>query len=312
MYRALLAAGLLVLTGFGCSPSDITTPTVDLSGTAYEDINVDYSFELARHQTFFSTSPDGITWTDLGDPIAKSASVPDIIELTSATEHFEEGTLLTYFVDGTEDHDTNRAPRLIYSTDKGQTWSNRIETTITDMPSTHVAVDPSLVQTEDGTLRMYYFDFGRNPANPNYKTYQFHSATSSDGINFTYEGVVFESENTITDPDVVVTHKGPILFFADHTTGSIALSSGISETNFVGSAPIDATGIPGAVVEPAQVAVYSCGNGHITRQTIGIDGTTSEPLNVIKETLQGVICDPSVIILEDDTYAAVVKQFAIQ
>ncbi len=326
MNRNFFTASLLIVVGFGCAPasdlgtsislsdSDLTLQDVEELTTVYENIDIDDSFELSTHHTYFATSDDGIDWTMQPDPIAESASVPDLIELQHDLGPFETGTLLTYFVDGTQGHgDQDLSLGMIYSQDGGESWSDRLFTNMIGADHISVVADPSLVQLEDGTFRLYFYDFPAtfiDPRSDDAGPFTVHSATSRDGINFTYEAQVFESGSMITDPDVVYWQGKWWMYLMGQEFMSIQVASSTDPLSFGEMESVNDNGIPGMLAMGDEMWLYTCGNRSITRQTStdGISFTYQN--NALYETVGGIICDPSVIELTDGTFAMVLKQQA--
>ena len=72
------------------------------------------------------------------------------------------------------------------------------------------AVDPDLIVTEDGKVRLFYYVGLFTKPVMGKKPNKFYSAISDDGINFKIEGVVIELDNA-TDPTVIKLPNGDYL-----------------------------------------------------------------------------------------------------
>ena len=72
------------------------------------------------------------------------------------------------------------------------------------------AVDPDLIITDEGKIRLFYYVGLFTKPVIGKKPNKFYSAISDDGINFTTEGVIAELDNA-TDPTVIKLHNGNYL-----------------------------------------------------------------------------------------------------
>lgn len=310
--------------GAGCAQNTVdilTLEDVEEQSIAEEDLKVNKNFELSKHTTYFATSEDGIDWTLREDPIAHYASVPELVIALGELGPFPAGTLLTYFVDGTQDHGREDVELgLIYSLDGGETWSDRVYTTMEGMPDDTIAVDPSLVVLDDGRVRLYYFDFAADPNMggpvpddaPEFTGFQFHSAISENGIDFTYEGLVYTTDALATDPDVVEFNDEWYLYFMSQAAVSMMVARSDDPVEFSTAEKVNNNGIPGLVVVGEEMWLFSCGAEGITRLT-SEDGITFQEVDSSVLTVSnGVHCDPSPIQLEDGTYAMVFKHIRAQ
>jgi hypothetical protein len=285
---------------------------------AEEDLKVNKNFELSKHTTYFATSQDGDVWTLREEPMARYASVPDLVVTSNQLGPFPEGTLLTYFVDGTQDHDAeDLGLGLVYSIDGGETWSDRLYTTMEGAPKNSVVVDPSLVVLSDGTLRLYYYDFPAGPlelraGEPSTQTNEFHTAISSDGIHFFYEGVAYSTSDTVTDPDVIELNDAWYMYFMSHSEGSMVVSVSSDPQRFTTTQTVNERGIPGAVVVDDEVWLFSCGQDAVTR-LVSEDGVTFTMVDeAVVRVSSGIHCDPSVTRLSDGSYGLVFKHIRAQ
>lgn len=124
-----------------------------------------------NHQIHFATSTDGLAFTEDSKPIMTQASVPDIIQLArdlpqKETAACPKGTLLIYTVDARPmgpagpGHGARETISRLVSVDGGKSWSSPQPVSFdwTKRPETGgTPVDPSIIQLEDGRLRMYYY-----------------------------------------------------------------------------------------------------------------------------------------------------------
>lgn len=161
---------------------------------------------LLNHSVYVTSSTDPNNFKNSDTAVFEKASVPDAVRLHTTSEAGAEGDILMFFP-SFENFTGNGSERIVYSrsTDSGQTWSERQAVTITGKTNAGAAVDPSLVQLDDGRLRMYFFGSEATQGDPasvegNHVIY---SAISSDGVNFTVEAGERLAVEKITDPEVV-------------------------------------------------------------------------------------------------------------
>jgi len=273
---------------------------------AEKDLIVDESFDMAKQSIYFATSKDGKKWTLQNGPVAHYASVPDLVNLNQDLLPFEKGTLLTYFVDGVQGHGTEDLELgLIYSLDLGKTWSDRLYTSMTGAPAGTIVVDPSVIQLEDGRLRLYFFDFRGKPGSQ--KTYKIHSAISENGIDFVYESVVYENKEKMTDPEIVYYNNEWYLFTASQTLTSMQVAISDDPLSFGQMETLREPGIPGALAVDDTLWIIGCGSKGMTLFT-SKDGTTTTLQNEnLVQVGAGVNCDPSPVQLANGTFAMMFK-----
>ena len=140
----------------------------------------------------------GNSYNQIAEGIISSASVPDAVR-------FKDKNLI-YYVNGDFDNHS------IYVSEIGNDGkSPKVLSPITlDGKIIKDAVDPDLIVTSDGKLRLFYYVglFTKPVTYP--KPNKFYSAISDDGINFKVEGVVAELDDS-TDPTVVRLKDGSYL-----------------------------------------------------------------------------------------------------
>ena len=179
-YLFLVAMTIIGLTNaFQASASNTTGPNCHL-------INVALS------------SDDGKTYKHINKKMISAASVPDAVNF--------RGRNLVYYVNGDFDKHSIHVAEITNSgkvvKDLGPIkFNGKI---IKD------AVDPDLLVTKNGKLRLFYYVglFTKPVTDP--KPNKFYSATSSDGINFSIEGVVASLDDA-TDPSVTILDNGTYL-----------------------------------------------------------------------------------------------------
>lgn len=249
--------------------------------------------DLKYHSAYISFSDDPASF-DAGTLIAEEASVPDALVCTVDSEACDAGDILVYFVDvrsiavyGSEH------VGMIKSTDGGKTWSDRVTVTIADKPNENgVAVDPSVVQLADGSIRLYYYGpEGRieDPATAE-QSHPVYSAVSENGVDFTADAGTRLSLMSLTDPDVVLLDGTWYMYY------SLGLSSGVatSEDGLAfedqGSIPEDIGGVPGAIALEDGIRAYGCSRTGI-QSAFAPDGLAFGDADVA--LARGGVCDPS-------------------
>lgn len=265
--------------------------------------------QLSSHKSEFLTSADGFEWSS-PNLVAEMASVPELIRLDQAVGPFPEGALLAYFVDGTTPHgQSDHELGLVYSLDDGETWSDRVFVPITGLSSGMVVADPSLVQLEDGSLRLYYFDFGRNmrPDAPSSDPFRFYAAHSTTGLSFDQTAIVFESSTLITDPEVIQFGEEWLLFFPKVMEDKVYVVASTNSLHWSGEATEipGMHGIPGAYVVDDAIHLFGCSPDW------GIDLWTSDDASKFTRTQATNIraCDPSPILFPNGESGMMIKSF---
>lgn len=306
-------------TGQTTQPGDTTNKLNDQSGNTQQiGGNQQPGGDILDHAVFITSSTDPTNFPDVADPIFEKGSVPEILVLTQDSAAGEAGDVLLYFPSFENQGEAGSGSEnmvLAKSTDGGTTWSDRQAITITDKPNEGGLVDPSVVQLDDGRIRMYYFGPyfapGTAPSDPAKVEgdHAIYSIISDDGINFTGEsGERFAAEK-LTDPEVIY-HQGRWLMYYSlgQITGIASSADGLTfedtELSWSGG------GIPGAYVDPADyVHLYGCKQNAIMTETstdgVTFTGETETALTAVEET---TICDPSPAQLEDNTILMTYKK----
>ncbi len=264
---------------------------------------------LANHDTFIAYGDDADSVIASTEPIFEGASVPEVVQL-------ENGDLLLYFVDAeTLNSGSGGTEQIGYSksSDGGVTWSEKDHVVFSGKINQGPAVDPSLVELEDGTLRMYFY----GPDGPitdlaaDTTEHNVYSAVSEDGISFAVEEGIRFTAQKLTDPEVVF-HQGRwLMYYSLGTTTGIATSNdGLawSDTEFDWSGG----GVPGAFVDNDDVVhLYGCNpQGLLTASSVDGVEFTEEPVQAFSETVMGV-CDPSPVMMGSGVmmvYKQIVKE----
>jgi len=132
---------------------------------------------------YVTTSIDGTHFTKPQGPLFKKASSPEIILLKKSVGKFPAGTVLLYYVNFENWGPQSRQAEFISlaTTTDGKKWSSKQKVNFIANKPFH-ATDPSLIQLENGQLRMYFM----MPSHVRGKV-NILSAISSDGVNFKLE-----------------------------------------------------------------------------------------------------------------------------
>lgn len=269
-----------------------------------------------NHSVYVTSSTDPNSFENSDTVVFEKASVPDAVLLHTASEAGAVGDVLMYFP-SFENFTGNGSEGLAYSrsTDGGKTWSERLPVTLTGKANAGAAVDPSLVQLEDGRLRMYFFGSETTQGDPARVEgdHVIYSAVSDDGVNFTVEVGERIAVERITDPEVVQFNDQWIMYMAQGTQTLIATSDDGLNFTLTGQVWTEG-GIPGAYVDNTNlVHLYGCGKGGIVTQT-STDGVTfaaSGALVALQGTVSGtpeIICDPSPVLLDNGEVLLVYKK----
>ena len=234
------------------------------------------------------SSNAGKSYRQTSDQVLTSASVPDAVIF--------KGQKLIYYVNGDFDSHSIHVAAL---SDDSRTATVRGPITL-DGEIIGDAVDPDLIVTDDGRLRLYYYVgmFTRPVRDP--KPADFFSAISDDGINFSVEGVVATVRGG-TAPTVVRKRDGSyLLAIPQGETMNIEIFESADGRGFrrIGSLR---GGIPElSLAEDGTVEILFQDREGI-RKLVSTDGGkswTKAATNVLKGAAKGV-ASPSVIRLDE-------------
>jgi hypothetical protein len=279
--------------------------------TKTEDLNDESS--VLDDTVHITTSTNPNSFTDNAASLFELASVPEIVQLTVASEVGAVGDILMYYVDFSE-YELAGDETLVMSlsTDNGATWSEPVDTVLTNKQNAGATVDPSVVQLSDGSLRLYFF--GSEVVETTKVTVGsqniIYSATSTDGINFIVEdGQRFGKEN-ITDPEMIYFNSQWIMYYSEGATSGIATSTdGLLFSNTENT--WDSGGVPGAYIESGSLMrIYGCQNGAINTQTSsdGVTFTSDATTENVLSSSGYVVCDPSPVLLQDGSVVMAYKK----
>jgi len=185
--KRYFAIVLLVLTGYACAQS-----------TPY------------YHQIYSATSTDGLNWNVSDVMLFDHASVPGAV-------YFNNKTYL-YYVNA-EDPE-NEKLSVGVSEDRGVTF------TVYDVQingsNSPYPVDPNAI-IDEGQVRLTYL----GNFNPGTETNKIVTASSSDGINFVEDAIIF-TKAEVFDPDLFYYESGWVLFL---NTGGLTRATASSSTD---------------------------------------------------------------------------------
>lgn len=281
----------------------VTTTTTQQQQSPTQPSQSSGDQNIYYHEIYLATSDNLESWDLSDEAIAEHASMPDILQLQQDIGDFEAGTLLLTFVDASDMATSSGTENigLQYSTDHGNTWSERIIITI-EGTEDEIPVDPSLVQLDDGTLLLYYFDFSEGMSFSTSDSFSMYVASSSDGKTFTQEQAAFTYNEYMTDPEVVYFDSTWYMYFVTPGSGDIAVASSDDGLTFDYLRDTGIHGVPGTLVVDTELQLYGCAVGTasgITRSTSS-DGLSFSDAEVIL-TGPGQ-CAPDLVGLDDGTY----------
>ena len=146
-----------------------------------------------NHRLLIATSPDGVTWHKTYKILADQASVPDVIV-------DNQGFVRVYYVDF-----YNLGITVAISKDLKEWTYIKVKGLGPEW------VDPSVVILPDGRFRLYASYMPLKG-----KQNKIVSAISDDGISFKKEGTVYQSENMLTDPEVIYANGKWVMLVDEH------------------------------------------------------------------------------------------------
>lgn len=261
-----------------------------------------------------AVSDDGLAFRVLPGPFFQQASVPDIVELTRESPVGSPGTLLVYFVDFREMRRPGTEGISVASSRDGERWSDPRRVSIAKKVNQGAAVDPSIVQLNDGRLRMYFFGSETTRSDPASVPgdHVIYSAVSEDGVHFEVEPGVRFGAPRITDPEVLQVGSEWWMFLSrGHETLLARSTDGLTfipDETFT----LSIGGVPGAVVlEDGRVRVFASGHEGIVSATVDPEPRavpTPDPGVRVSRGNARVVADPACVRRRDGSYYLIVKK----
>lgn len=252
-----------------------------------------------RDKITYALSNDLINWNPSGVILAEHASVPGAV--------MKDGIIFVYFVDVSTDGIKEQLG-MVKSTDEGQTWTEPTTLTISGLGDKATA-DPAAVITDDGQIRLYYFDINEprinKPASGIEPSNKIYSAISDNGVNFTQEdGVRLEYQGAF-DPDVLWVDGTWYMYTGDLQGNKVNLATSSDGLTFTHQG----TAYQGGAVPDVW---HEDGSWHL--YTVGINIATSSDGITFTDSLKRftdpnfmVTADPSVVRLSNEFYLMLYK-----
>lgn len=264
----------------------VTKPLFHHNGTSSENIGRG----IYSHQIYSALSADGLNWTKEERLIFDHASVPEAV-ITA------DGRIYLYFMDASEGH----AMSVAMSSDLGQTWK-KSTVEIADRQTSGHAVDPNVILLADGTFRLFYLGTFGPPQFGQLQESHICSALSKDGIHFIEEnGFRFTKRGMITDPDVVKTSSGWMMFVSEGRKNLVTSSSDGMTFVEIGNPASLSGAVSKTIAMGGGWRMYRCGQGIESQFTRDFKIWIQEGVRVHLDSGK-MMCDPSVIRLPDGTY----------
>ncbi|MHA1269873.1 MAG: hypothetical protein ACTSPY_08830 [Candidatus Helarchaeota archaeon] len=275
--KSLILLGILVaivISGFVIIPLVLFTipkdGTIPTSGPYY-------------HKIYHATSSDGITWTVNTTMLFNHASVPGAV--------YFNGSIYVYFVNAASGEKLSVA----ISNDNGTTYTTYdISITGTNSPR---PVDPNAI-VDSGKIRLTYLGNLMEAG----EQHEIVTATSTDGINFNDEAVIY-SEDQITDPDLFKNSTGGWVLFVNKGNNLIRAFSNNVTGNFTKDSSFSySSGWLASTHEIGGKYYTYLHNGvNISVAEYNSSGLTFVAENVISGFV-GVVGDPTVAVLGTGKY----------
>jgi hypothetical protein len=248
--------------------------------------------DLYSHHIRAMDSSDGLSFLKNDTVILDHASVPEAILRP-------DGEVWVYFISGQPGQHA-----LFIAKQKADGSLETFDCVRIDGVINGNAVDPDIVQMDDGRYRIFFFQ-GWFVGGRKENVHSFYSASSEDGIHFTLEGKVLEIDGGGTDPTVARFPDGTWLMALAYTDGVLLATSDNGET-FTLTGQLLPKGIPElAMFDDGQVRLYIASREGLLIHSSNDQGATWTEEKVVP--LGGA--DPSLIRLGPSSWRLFYKGF---
>lgn len=262
--------------------------------------------DVRQHDVYVTRSDDSTSFPDSTEVVFDQGSVPEAVLFN--------GDLLMYFPSFKNFSQAGDEKIMAAkSVDNGKTWEELGLITLSGAINGVTAVDPSLVQLDDGRLRMYFFGSTVTAGDPAKigGQHNIYSAVSEDGLIFTMENGVRYAAEQITDPEVIYLPAfGTWLMYLSVGPQTRIATSNDGLVWFDTEFSWDGGGVPGAYIDKNDmVHLYGCGKNGIMTET-SVDGMIFDgtPTVALSASDRSIICDPSPVLLDDGSVLMVYKK----
>src|SRR3989344_668976 len=241
------------------------------------------------HNVYRAFSDDGVSFQKEGTLLKEHASVPAILQK-------DDGSFILYYVDG--EYDTTGCS--VSQDGKTFTAGNCRIYGFTE----EKAWDPYVIKINSSFYMMYFF--APKPSGEN----RIMSAISKDGISWLQEpGIRFQYQGVL-DPAVIRFDGQWRMYMGDNSQGSplIIVANSSDGLNFAKEYELDLGGnVPEIVkLDNGQYALYFCKDG-ISYVTSSSGYVWSSAKQALSPEAQKIVCDPSIIKLQDGKWAMYYK-----
>lgn len=290
---ACMAASALI----GCGDDSPRDPANDSEACPLLDAAQVPNAGLYTHRIEYSTSTDAVHFTHQDAVLLEHASVPDAVVRP-------DGAIWVYYINA----NPGQHAVFIAEFDRANERLVPFDCVRIDGKVNGNAVDPDVVRLADGRYRLHVFEgWFVSPPPPGQPPHAFYAAVSEDGIHFTTEAKVLETEGGGTDPTVAQASDGTWVLAVTHDSEGVIVATSRDPI-----APYTRTGdtFPGGIPE---LAAFE--DGSVRLYVAGMDGfrvyrtTDAAETWTLEQHGPGGGADPSLIHNPDGTYTLFTKSF---
>lgn len=242
-----------------------------------QDTNAEIASDGSPITLYVATSDDGITFEN-SEVFVEGAGVPTV---TTGPD----GTLVALFNWFPEEYDkkTYNKVAVKLSTDNGATWTDPQIICLTDYPEEiQGPFDPTITTTEDGLYRLFYTTHVLGQE----EQFYYGSATSEDGIHYTFEEgerFVYEDENIVDSSIVRVDDTwymlAPLALQGGKAVDAVSTDGLMFEASTSNREDLEKFAWVGNMVN-VDGTVYFYGNGHFSTTEDGKTWTALKAINL--------------------------------